>query len=168
MKLWTWQGRCFDLHGGIVDPRKGEYAQIYSEYMPSVCEIAEHLKTDQFIWASSRYHPFPRRVGYQLDVPEDSILAVIDGFLWNLRFGNGRIPPPSELKAQWESEAGVKHPYNGWDRRKHGDAKVRAWQERSLPDDWWQKVIRGGPSSEDPQYILPFPIPPEWVIEKDL
>jgi len=166
IQLWTWQGKCLDLHSGRVDPSKGEYAESLPQYLPTVLEVAGKLGTDQFIWASREFRRHGGRIGYRLEVPEDRVLAVLDGFLWNLRIGSRRILPPSELKTQWESEAAKRHPQDGQARRKWVEARQRRWEERPLPDDWWERAKEAGAASEDPHYILPFPIPEEWEVER--
>jgi hypothetical protein len=161
MVLWTWQGPGFDIHQGAVDAGKSEYAG-NPEYLPACREIADHLGTDQFIWASRERRPRVGRVGYQLDVPEDEVLAVIDGFLWNRRLGN-RVQPPECEERKWKLEADERHPADGRARRAYCDEKREEYWRTPLPEGWLELAIQRGPESEDPQCLLLFPIPQAWV-----
>lgn len=166
MQLWTWQGKGFTLHSGRVDPSKGEYAGLFPKYLDALAKLAERLKEDQFIWASRECRPHNGKVAYRLEVPESKILATLDGFLWNRRIGAGEVCPPNKLMAQWRAEANSLYPQDGPARSRHIDTQKRNWWRRPLPDNWLSMALADGRDSENPQYILPFPIPEEWVMER--
>ncbi len=167
MELWTWQGPCFDLHQGILDPRKSEYANgSVPEYLSAVREIEVKLGTNQFIWASRDRNPDKGRIGYRLEVQEAHILAVLDGFLWNRRLGQQICPPKASTDA-WEKEAANLYPYDGKLRSDYVDTKTKEWQRIPLPADWWQRAKDIGAHSEIPQYLLRYPIARERVKETD-
>lgn len=159
MELWTWQGQDFCLHKGIVDHAKSGYVESEPNYLPAVRELAEYLGTDQFIWAS-RVHDlcFAGRVKYCLEVSEDNILAIIDGFLWNRRLGR-KVLPPDALRDCWKQEAEERFPHESRRCREYENMKGDEYRDEPTPDDWLERAIRCGPESENPQYLLWYPIP---------
>lgn len=165
MELWTWQGHGFDLHQGIIVPSRGEYADPLPAYLPAVEEIAQHLGTSQFIWASPKCHPHRGRIGYLLNTPNSAILAVLDGFTWNLRIGNRSIDAPGALKALWNQHADMLYPQSRACQRRYVEKRVEGWRERPLPSDWWKHAQEIGTTSEDPQFLLRYPIPASWILE---
>lgn len=162
VELWTWQGPNFNIHAGTVDSTIGEYAD-QPGYLLALQEVAKHLKTDQFIWASRKRDPHWGRVGYKLRVPPAHVLAVLDGFIWNRRLGN-RVRPPEVMLLAWDKEAASLHPMDGRHRRAYVDERTHEWHNQPLPGNWWEQAIVGAVKSEDPQYLLQYPIPRESVL----
>ena len=170
IKLWTWQGKDFCLHNGIVDPAKGQYDETVNGYLIAIGEIAEHLGTNQFLWAGRERNPHPGRVGYCFKIPEDDggILAVIDSYRWDLRLGlRGRAPQKLELA--WRVEAVNLYPDDDGARRtKYENCQRDEWWDTLAAKNWWESAIAEGGNSDAPQYLLRYPLPIEWkILQKD-
>lgn len=166
MRLWTYQTPDFDIFSGSeqVDHARSEFASTVEAYLSGIEDLVELLGTDQFLWAEKHARPWNGRVEYELEVPSESMLGVLDGFLWNLRIDQRKVPPPERMEKQWSDEAAKLYPSDGYARRHYEKTKRREYQMRPLPERWLAKALRLGPTSEDPQYLLPFPVPRGWHV----
>ncbi len=88
MRLWTLQGKGFYIESIPVDHTKSDYYNDV-ENLPCV-QVAYHrlsidLKTDKFLWCfpSKNFHHESEKVLYELEVPEEDILAYICECVWH-------------------------------------------------------------------------------------
>ena len=112
MMLWTWQGFDFCPPFDPVDRAKSDFLihsacpNIHSAY----AELDELLalpmdRKGQFLWChttESWGESWHKRCLWSLDVPQESILAYVNGPVWEHLIGSKSVP--RNLREQWQHE----------------------------------------------------------------
>lgn len=149
MKLWTWQADDSTPTFGDIDPRRpGSYYDMFPKYRPAFERLWDRLGTDQILWCfvdeEEARKPWPHRSLWALDVPDDSILAVIDPGVWERILGSRTVPlHRREFCLVWKQEAIEKNLDSG----KYEKQKLKEYHETSPPGgDWWLNLFLDGPS----------------------
>ena len=106
MRLWTLQGKDFAIESTPVDHTKSEYYNDV-ENLPNVQagyhRLFRDLKTDKFLWCfpSKRFHRESEKILYELDVPEEEILAYICDCVWHKIISNCREFANRDCQLYW-------------------------------------------------------------------
>ncbi len=113
MKLWTWQPADFDPSTNRIDRSRSEFVRNSTntdllrayEELDALLTLPEEMK-HQYVWCftaeSQCQCAWPGRTLRHLEVPEDAILAFIDGPVWERLTGNQTVP--EYLRTEWEQE----------------------------------------------------------------
>src|SRR5438132_4033663 len=98
MMLWTWQGFDFNPLTDRVDRSKSDHlSRPFGYLLRAYEELEERLalsaeRKHQYVWCyttdSWRQHPERGRGLWPLDVPQEKILAYVDGPSWECLIGN--------------------------------------------------------------------------------
>jgi hypothetical protein len=172
MKLWTWQGRGFDIADPCLKIEHDKSPYYNDPDTPSVkgayCGLSKRLGANQFIWCYTRESdhfrsPADCTAKWELDVPQDRILGFIDDLAWNRILGIGGVYPtgplhkearrrtredPSQcgqVKAEMELEIDARY------------ANKDLWSMLFVPppvEDTWDKACSA---------LVPFPVEAGWV-----
>jgi len=167
MKLWTWHGRSFSITEGHVDHTRSDYCQDVRGYTQAVARLGCMLGSDQFLWCLDYRveNPWPRRVEWSLEVPDDAILAFVDTLVWERILGNQYIP--HDLESRWLHEAMAK----GQDPDAFSRVMRQQFEDvlphrRELWDNVFAEAVQNRfcPDCERNTVLIPFPAKPEWVL----
>ena len=169
VKLWSSQSSDFSLTSGRVDHSKSYYFQ-HTEGIPEAYRrLALQFGTDQIIWCNTRYVDLKKRdiksIEWELVVPKEAILALVDEFVWNKVFGQTGFRPPQRLIDEWQQEANEQYPYDGRARRRYTDEQRQRYRQEPAPSgDWWNHLFDAEYGEEGVCALLRHPVEPEWVI----
>lgn len=162
VQLWSYHLSDFSLIKGCVDPEKSGHARRYRAAYERLWGI---LGTAQFIWCCTSRECWRRQSGYcewQLEVPQNQILRIVDCMVWNGILGT-RAEPPRPLRTELLVEAMAEFP----------DAPDTAykWYEERLNQLWspkgdpWESLFLSDPQDLKADILLEHPIDPSWVLE---
>jgi len=108
MRLWTYQWPDFRLTDCNlkVDFNKSRYAKTFPKYKDACKRLSDLLGTDQIIWCYTRqneyiYLPGEAPMEWELEIPEDQILAYICSYTWNKILGVKRFTVSENIRHQW-------------------------------------------------------------------
>lgn len=131
---------------------------------PAYARLATRVGTDQIVWCYARpdeYRKLPgdTRVEWELDVPDEKILAIIDSWVWERIIGSKAYP--RALRDKWAMEA-VQGDH-------HYEAHIRAREEEYLSQpppegDWWKALFIQDISTGVPTVLVEHPIAKSWAI----
>jgi len=106
MRLWTLQSKDFDIESAPVDHIKSAYYNdvINLPYVQGAYHrLSEDLKTDRFLWCFplETFHRESEKVIYELEVPEEEILAYICECVWHKIISNCREFDNRDCQLHW-------------------------------------------------------------------
>ncbi len=184
MTLWTWQADEVNPIVADIDPRRpGSYYDTNPPFRPAFERLWEMLRTDQLLWCfideaeAKQAHWSGRRL-WSLDVPENSIVAIIDPGVWEFILESKAVPPHYRMVCTvWAQEA-IRR---GIDIADHEDQKLREYHETPAPrGDWWLSLFLGSPDDRGwsskwvnnavggeiitNEILLRRPVPKSWMI----
>ena len=170
MKLWSLHEKGFSITNGRL---RHELSDYYNEpNIPHVkqayAELARRLETDQYLWCYTNRaeigHWPTTKVLWQLEVPEDRILAYICDSVWNKILGMDNFCPPQSLYFKWKKQALDLAPYDP-DKRKEIQKRLKEQYYAPEPENvLWGRLFLDKPTPEDCSALIPFPAKPAWII----
>jgi hypothetical protein len=100
---------------------------------------------------------------WELQVPDDKILGIVDSFIWNRILDPKKKAIPRWLEMKWCRECSDVDDGNAYI-----EAKIEEYHSQPPPNgDWWSVLFipAGRPyRSEDADALLKHPIAEEWVV----
>ena len=170
MMLWTWQGLDFCPPFDPVDRAKSDFLvhtacpDIHSAYaeLDGLLALPKDRK-GQFLWcytAESWGESWHKRRLWSLDVPQESILAYVNGPVWEHLIGSKCVP--RKLREGWQHEfvqQSSREQYQECMARKereyHGSFPCR----KACLDELLKRTDPG----EDVSALVPVPVDPSWI-----
>lgn len=150
MRLWTHQSKGFAIESTAVDHTKSDYYNNI-ENLPNV-QVAYHrlfrdLKTDKFLWCcpSERFPPSREKVLYELEVPEEEILAYICECVWHKIITDCREYPRfnnQDCQTLWQGQK------NG---KEYEEQQTKKCHSKESEDQLWERLFWPQPT------IIPCP-----------
>ncbi len=169
MLLWTWQGRDYLPAGDCLDLSRSEYYRNFAGIRKAYSTLLRQLgvvgitwcfvRRDQYIWT-----PFDRTVEWVLDVPDDRILAVVDGRVWS-RIIEEDCGPPQLLRDRWWAESVRLYANDAMKRERYLEHQEKTYRTQAPPrDGWWSCLRISDIGGEDATVLIPHPIDASWVM----
>lgn len=95
MRLWTLQGKDFKIESTTIVHTKSDYYNDtlnYPNIQRGYHRLSEYLETDKFLWCFplQRFHHESDKILYELEVPEEEIMAFVAGCAWHKLITNCR------------------------------------------------------------------------------
>lgn len=164
MQLWTFHGSGFSLNSGAIDVRRSPYFVTYPNIRAAYEELGRRLGLNSYeiIWCHVRRDWNPLGYAdcneYELEVPPDKFLSIVDAFTWNKILGIKDAFPRS-LYHKWRNEA---PPERFGD---YIDQKRKEYNEQAPPaGGWWSQLFIADLNAEGATVLLKHPIPEAWII----
>jgi hypothetical protein len=168
MKLWTWHSSDFSLTQGLVDHARSSFFQTVLGVPSAYQELWLRLGTCQIIWCytnrEERHKTGVPQCEWALEVPDDRILRIVDGIVWNHIIGAKNCPGPSIDENEWKAEAHRLHPHDK-DLRESFCANRRKayWNQPPPPEGWWSRLFVSDISGECRWALIRHPVPTAWI-----
>ena len=171
-KLWTWHSPDFSITDGRVEHNRSKYLTHpdLRGLRPAYRKLAQHLGTDQIIWCYVRpnehFHaPSLREIEWELEVPRDQILGIIDTYVWN-KIAGIRCHPPESHRLSWEEEAIEAYPHDDGARAKHREELETAYYAPIPEEELWKALFLDMIDAEGATAVIRHPVPEEYVKAK--
>lgn len=138
MKLWTLQGKGFAIESTPVDYAKSNYYNDDADNYPNIQKAYQRLfsdmKTDKFLWCfPTRKHSHePEIVLYELEVPEEEILAYICECVWHKIITDCRKFPNRDCEIRWQRQ------HLG---REYEDQQTKQCYSKESEDQLWGRLF---------------------------
>jgi hypothetical protein len=163
MKLWSWHTTDFSLTSGHVDHCRSKYYRKVPEIPSAYVQLFRLVGTCQIIWCYGGRNGYQQlegdtRVVWELDVPDDRVLAIIDNWVWE-RIIDSNVCPP-DLREQWEYEA----VQGNHDLDAYVEAKKHEYLSKPAPQGSWWTALFIQAINDDATVLLKHPIPDSWVL----
>jgi len=164
MKLWTFQASGFSLTSGEIDIAHSPYIDSVAGLREAYEELAQRLGLESYeiIWCYVRQDWIAGSnaglTKWELKVPDEQILGIVDGFIWN-RILSLKGAYPMSLFNQWNREV----PPEAVDEHIRQQKKEYDEQLAPLDDGWWSRLFCSV-DAEEACALLKHPIPKSWII----
>lgn len=165
MRMWTWQGRTFNI---TEDEVNLQYSDFYNNNnLPGIKPAYDNLLKILIkppIWCYVEKNEVPKKQNkcklWELEVPEDKVIFFVSGCVWNKIIGQKRFAPPKWLQHEWWKEGIQKSP-----------DKLREFIKKKQQDYWkpepqdllWERIFSKRFTREYSWALLPCPIEKTWV-----
>lgn len=165
MLLWSYQNHNFSLTEGKVDHSRSEFYNSSAAFKTAYVELHKRLKTQQVVWCctKSEFELWKGRIEWQLDVPFDKFLAVVDQLAWNKILGK-KCSPPTLQRHRWQKEAIALAPNNS---KKQQEIYAANYAEYDKPEPLvtlWNRLFISNVNDESANILLTHPISSGWVL----
>lgn len=160
VRLWSYHAPNFSLTSGRVNWSLSKHYNTIKSAPSAYAELAKNLGTDQIIWCCTTKdeHASSSNAEWELDVPREKIIAVVDEQIWNRILGL-RCSPPASQRHQWRIE--------DYSNEGHYDRMMSQFGlGPSPPGGWWPQLFISDIAHENANALLPHPIPETWVVSK--
>lgn len=158
MQLWTYHRDSFSIIDDSVDPARSKFAR---DFPAQYAKLWSEIGTQQIIWCVTNPDDWPMKAGYdewELDVPPEAFLRVVDDVVWNRILG--RTAFPKRLYDQLEDEARR----DSRDDDVHEIVMSRIDSLRHPPGDLWDHVFIRDPLDCRATVLLKGPVSEGWVV----
>ena len=162
MKLWTFHTSDFSLTSGKIEIGRSPYIDTIPNLREAYEELAHRLglKSYEILWCHVRQdwtEGYADCVEWELEVPDEKILDIVDSYIWNKILRIMDVYPRSLYK-KWRDEA---PPYAMDD---YINQKIQVFNEQQPPaDGWWSQLSTDLDAGGDCT-LLKHPIPDSWII----
>ena len=137
MRLWTFQGKGFDIESIPVDHTKSDYYNNVED-LPNVQvayqRLFRDLKTDKFLWCSplKRFSRESEKVLYELEVPEEEILAYICECVWHKIITDCGKFPNRDCQIRWRRQKRGKE---------YEEQQTKKCYSKESEDQLWDRLL---------------------------
>ena len=167
--MWTWPGRDHSLTSGKIDYARSAYynddglAGVKAAYR----DLWALLGADQIVWCWTKRDEYRIREAetceeWEIEVPSEGILAIVDTYVWNALLGFRPLPPASIV------DEGCRRVRETGDPAQAEAAYKEYWDNLMMcsREKLLSRLLMDDARAEGATPLLSHPVPEEWVVAR--
>lgn len=178
--LYTCQGTSFDICENKSERKESRYYNdLNLKIQPAYHELDKLLGLDfekePYLWCytdcepatswSNNIYNYDVRKLWELHVPNDRIITIIDMVIWEMIIGNDDVLKDPKMEYIWKKEAKVDKKLDGKNIGRFLDDKKKSYSILSS-EELWEKLCVKNEIKKGYRYhaLIPSPIDRGWVV----